>query len=143
MGNSRFKFRAWDIKKKMWLHDLPFSKYFAVCNDGTDIFYEEPAGFGDFEVRLKIGTDIELMQYTGLKDRNGKEIYEGDVLNASEAAPRGDGHYDDVVHVVDWCDEQGCFMAKESDRINDWCFLNDYDFEVIGNIYETPDLNPC
>ena len=88
--------------------------------------------------------DIHLMQYTGLKDKNGKEIYEGDVLSTIK--------YDDkkAVGVIKY----GKFNCSCCDGVYGW-YIDTYDdfcldirdfnwghtaIEVIGNIYENPDL---
>ncbi len=73
------------------------------------------------------GTDV-LMQFTGLKDKNGKEIYEGDVV---EVKYRDGSGYDNPVEISF---ERGSFWAGMG-------YLNDVKIvEVIGNIYENPDL---
>lgn len=87
--------------------------------------------------------DHILMQFTGLHDKNGKngkEIYEGDVIRGKETTDAyGNGFMYQAV--VIWDDEQGRWIAKEEDDV--WS-LYDFDFEeVIGNIYENPELiNP-
>ncbi len=81
---------------------------------------------------------IILMQYTGLKDKNGKEIYEGDILKSQE---------DKILGSVGF--ENGCFVLKAvwiDPAVNDYPELKyyiDLEFmtvEVIGNIYENPEL---
>jgi len=74
-------------------------------------------------------SDYILMQYTGLKDKNGKEIYEGDVLMRGEKG-EGDITGEVVYH------HSGFFMEFEKGKR-----MSVYeDFEVIGNIYENPEL---
>lgn len=118
------KFRAWDNNTEkmhevdeldLWGRDsLPSRTYFKGIDVG--IPYE----------------DIELMQYTGLKDKSGKEIYEGDILRSDALGDDGEG----VVSLVIF--EKGCFVYGEGDG----CPIKDYVYmdTVIGNIYENPEL---
>ncbi len=70
------------------------------------------------------------LQYTGLNDRNGKEIYEGDIL--LESAPRG---YRGQVIFND-----GGFIISERAITLEQHNISYYEFEIIGNIYETLEL---
>jgi len=113
------KFRAWDKNRKLMVSDENLSRLNQVWE--TEKF-KTPIGEG-----VNLGISLELMQYTGLKDKNGKEIYEGDIL---------EDKYDNVgavefsharfswPHGVDWGE-----IEVEWDEI-----------EVIGNIYENPEL---
>jgi len=76
--------------------------------------------------------DYILMQYTGLKDRNGVEIYEGDIVRTRKG--RTDTEYvTDVIH------EHTMFRLRENKTlfVDGRCMIG---CEVIGNIHENPDL---
>lgn len=73
-------------------------------------------------------------QFTGLKDKNGKEIYEGDILVDLSEYPNKDS-YDPVYFSGDafYCECSGWGVQLLSDT-------NEEDLEIIGNIYENPEL---
>jgi|SRR3972149_6087497 len=80
-----------------------------------------------------VGNDIVLMQYTGLKDKNRKEIYEGDIIKKDPLA----GIYYSVIF------EEGRYKLFGKDAWGD--YNRDIDiywhtYEIIGNIYENPEL---
>lgn len=79
---------------------------------------------------LPLFEELPLMQYTGLKDKNGKEIYEGDILN---------NYIIGVNFEIKWLNQDAGFYALAYNYHydpNDWCIKG----EVIGNIYENPEL---
>lgn len=83
--------------------------------------------------------DAPLMQYTGLKDKNSAEIYEGDILKREHCyAP--DDQYD--IAVVEYSDERLCFRFNSIEKHGIFFDTNhpNFRFEVIGNIYENPEL---
>ena len=75
-----------------------------------------------------------VMQYTGLKDKNGKEIYEGDVINANIT----EHHLPTMGSVV--FDDHFLFYANKNEAGNTPLFKLDQ-IEIIGNIYENPEFS--
>lgn len=88
----------------------------------------------------------KYMQYTGLKDKNGKEIYEGDIIVEPNVYPYFIDGVANYIAVVEWCfagfhyvlQSVGANMGR-SNGINS-PLEGGEDFEVIGNIYEHPHL---
>jgi uncharacterized phage protein (TIGR01671 family) len=116
--SREIKFRAWIKNKKKMVYgkDATSSAHF------TD----------SFKYRKN---EVELMQYTGLKDKNGVEIYEGDIIV---------GTYKDMGIDTGSVVFKGCGFKVEipnvgDDELVDWERYSD-SIEVIGNIYENPEL---
>ena len=113
---KEIKFRAWDKEKNKMLFD------FLLTSDGN-------AGFIDMFERWNTLWDVELMQYTGVKDKNGKEIYEGDIIKFGKST-----------FTVKYCKEFASFKKFFSDDcVTDLINIPEL-YEVIGNIFENPEL---
>jgi len=124
------KFRAYGTEEKEMYHDVHFD-YLEVSTWDND----EWVVLGDRESG-GILQHCPIMQYTGLKDKNGKEIYEGDIFQFHyEDGPGGRG-------VVFWHDEMAAWMWHPTDHDESMSTLMpEYQvMEVIGSIYETPEL---
>ncbi len=113
----QIKFRAWDKIAKMfcqvkWATDI----------DNSGVLYP---------VETKPKTDIVLTQFTGLLDKNGKEIYEGDIVEKK---------------LGEYCKEVVEYGGIQTDyESGGYCYgvhleWSVKDYEVIGNIYENPEL---
>lgn len=122
------KFRAWDKDNKFMsnVKVIDFKNGFVWTED---IHLEDGYVF----------EDVEIMQCTGLTDKNGMEIYEGDIIHLF-----GKGYYDGV-------DYNGCIQFLDggfcvTDGYKEWGLRRydlsrcDLELEVIGNIYENPEL---
>lgn len=120
------KFRAWDKETKTMLDVL-------LIDFKKSVLIGEHWEFG--ETNFINFDEIELMQSTGLKDKNGKEIFEGDIVDykGREAVVKWHGSYASFIYR---------FVDELQERASDWepLFLACYHFEVIGNIYENPEL---
>jgi len=132
------KFRAWQKYHKRMLpitsigwEDSQIKKV-TVYQEATAPLLQT---YGIGEYRLEA---LEIMQYTGLRDKNGREIYEGDVVES---------WYDDVTRGIATVRTQGMiqsvrggFVIHESDWISYPMIGLSRKTKVIGNIYENPEL---
>ena len=118
-----FKFRAWEKKiKRMWVvRDWDFAHGWIEVKDATGGDCPDVA-------------DVEIMQYTGLKDKNGVEIYEGDILSFK---PPVDVNLKKINVKVSFVD--GAFMVVTEGF--EWLlFSMNKKNKIVGNIYENPKL---
>lgn len=92
------------------------------------------------------GDSAQLMQFTGLKDKNGVDIYEGDIAEACQMFLYRDSDVKGNSHrgVVQWQAFRGCWAFGRDHWNNDLYkyVQNGGECEVIGNIYENPELLP-
>lgn len=117
------KFRAWDQASGKWFD----AEWWAISPDGTEITWSDMSSS-----YVRSTDDLILVQYTGLNDKNGVEIYEGDIVGqyaywSSRESEIGRVMWDEAVTGF-------CVVGRgnHKDKIRE-C-------EVIGKIYENPEL---
>lgn len=120
--NREIKFRAKDLYNKGWCYGIMY-------NNGINLF----------PVEVDIDT---ICQLTGLNDKNGKKIYEGDIVRSCE--------YKNIKHIVSYDDKVAAFVAVCIDEntgtnletkchiTQEW--IDNYPKEVIGNIFDNKEL---
>ncbi len=144
------KFRAWDKVTRQFV-----TSFTMTSNGHIELWV------GDGSGKVREPQDFDVLQYTGLKDKNGVEIYEGDLLR----------HYNGLInelYEVKWSSEDTCYTVKLQGRFIDPEMSDPYtdeqivqmqltsdvkylmvmyslsamsgEAEVIGNIYENPEL---
>lgn len=114
------KFRVWDKEEKS-MHDVcTLGLQYKIC------VVEKPMWKNGLKIINKSFDDLELMQYTGLKDIHGIEIYEGDVVKSSFGICKVE-YKRDSFHIVSLDNMHSSLLGWQ-------------EVEAIGNIYENPEL---
>lgn len=122
------KYRAWDSVEKK------FVEHFFITDNGLICNMEKPTSGYNSPVPIE-KSELILMQFTGLKDKNGKDIFEKDIVNfkGRKAIVKWHGSYASFIYE---------FVDELQNRTTKWqpLYLSYYKFEVIGNSLENPEL---
>lgn len=125
------KFRAWEKEIHEDGEVYGGEMYYSEECDG-----KRRAGFTIKADSAYSNEQFVWMQYTGLKDSQGKEIYEGDVVKIHHEKYKNSKD----MAVIEWQDRCGRFIANRKNMAEDCTMTMSEYFEVIGNIYENKDL---
>ena len=120
------RYRAWDTTNKEMFKDT-----FSITESGQVVVVEQedvmcPPDYVFVD-------NLVIMQSTGLKDKNGKEIFEGDIVKMSKDVYSEPTYYEVVRH-------RGGAYHLESKQHGCELWLRHTDCEVVGNLYENPEL---
>ena len=144
------RFRAWLKKEQKMDNEI----------DHISWLEDELYCIGDGITYMVLAEDLVLMQSTGLKDKNGKEIFEGDILKFNDEWNEycHEGYVDGSVEGVNYVEvvkgeacfefgktrypESSLFIYMEDEHLSFAELVKDKDFgfEIIGNVYENPEL---
>lgn len=124
---KEFKMKAW-LKKE--------NKMVAII--GIDFNYEyirytEDDNLFNSDYKTAEFKDIELLQFSGVKDKAGQELYEADVIKFNDGI-------DDIYGLISYDDEDGAYRVSY-ENITEHLSDLEGDFEIVGNIFENPDLH--
>lgn len=124
---KEFKMKAWLKKEK---------KMVAII--GIDFNYEyirytEDGNLFNENYKTAAFKDIELLQFSGAKDKAGQELYEADVIKFNDGI-------DDIYGLISYDDEDGSYRVSY-ENITEHLSNLEGDFEIVGNIFENPQLH--
>ena len=124
---KEFKMKAWLKKENKMVAiigiDLNY-QYIRYTVDGN--LFKDDYKIADFK-------DIELLQFTGTKDKAGQELYEADVILFNDGI-------DDIYGLISYDDDEGTYRVSY-ENITEPLSEREGDFEIVGNIFENPQLH--
>ena len=127
------KFRAWHEKQeRMYSAEEMGQDQLTLMPDGRGL--ANISGADTKLSRVDDGRTMIPLQYTGLKDKQGKEIYEGDIVQTMQ-----EDEQKAYIEQVKWSEDFLCWAVYQNNEFAE-LYLSAGNSEVIGNIYENPEL---
>lgn len=132
------KFRVWDKERKTF--DCS-ENYYALNLDGDVLEVESGLDY-DLDSVTLLGNNFVVQQFTGLKDKNGVKIYEGDIVICPEGETDPEMGFDpNFLAGVCWDFNYLSWVLYDNEvGLIEMLFEYKDDLEVLGNIYENPEL---
>ncbi|WP_339002762.1 YopX family protein [Fusobacterium polymorphum] len=123
-----------ELKIKAWLKkEKKMVSIIGIDFNYEYIRYTEDDNLFNSDYKVAEFKDIELLQFTGLKDNGGQELYEADVIKFNDGI-------DDIYGLISYDDEDGTYRVSY-ENITEHLSDREGDFEIVGNIFENPDLH--
>ena len=124
---KEFKMKAWlkREKKMVAIIGIDFNYEYIRYTEDSNLFNEN---YKTAEFK-----DIELLQFTGLKDNGGQELYEADVIKFNDGI-------DDIYGLISYDDEDAVYCVSY-ENVTEHLSNMAGDFEIVGNIFENPNLH--
>jgi hypothetical protein len=124
---KELKIKAWLKKEKKMVSIIGIDfNYEYIRYTEDDNLFNENYKTAEFK-------NIELLQFTGLKDNGGQELYEADVIKFNDGI-------DDIYGLISYDDEDGTYRVSY-ENITEHLSEREGDFEIVGNIFENPQLH--
>ena len=146
---KNLKFRAKRYSDGEWVYGsgVIFCDDCCFIDKRDECYIQRPYAFRGnthfIELASVLCLDNTVCQFTGIKDKNGKEIYDGDIIRSF------DSNGNEIIHYITWRETEARFVAVY-DYINKWhidltCglhqkWIDEYGKEIIGNIYDNPEI---
>jgi len=128
--SREIKFRFWDIQNKKWTEGMGIYDD-GIIGDFSECFHNIAGDNGEFYI---------AQQFTGLIDKNGVRVYEGDIVSWSEYQGWEDGRTFHGLYQVIWDQENLRYDFFDPFESAYWPLADTKFDQVVGNIFEHPEL---
>ena len=124
---KEFKMKAWLKKenKMVSIIGIDLNYQYIRYSDDRNLFKDD--------YKIAEFKDIELLQFTGVKDKAGQEVYEADVIKFNDGI-------DDIYGLISYDDEDAVYCVSY-ENVTEYLLNMAGDFEIVGNIFENPNLH--